>query len=288
MALAPGPFLLLLLLRLLSHFVICTAQEEEDAIAQLYLRRHLRAARRQQRERYMGLYGSFDALHHDDGFDENFEPSVADPTGKITCWGSFDTKLVVSGGVSGFDLSRFTAQQICAKPQYGGDGRLHIGAWCRVDANGRGVVFDPSVDARPNRQLDGLEMKRFCLQRCYCDSAHPLLGPPKIKDLQVYSHPISETYEIKGAIVIGLPQILPTLGSGSGFLSALAVVNQKQAVNPAQPSDYTIQYISLPSSWNISCPGNDLPDWLPAGWTKDDFEGKTRRLCASIFTGGSP
>ncbi|KAI9680095.1 MAG: hypothetical protein M1817_005111 [Caeruleum heppii] len=62
-------------------------------------------------------------------YTENFDPAEADPLGNITCVGPLPPwPLPVQPT---FDPNTFTLQQLCAKPQYGGQARgQHLGAYC--------------------------------------------------------------------------------------------------------------------------------------------------------------
>jgi hypothetical protein len=284
------PRLFFLFFLLFPHAVLSTDQEPPNHLATSdAFQGSLEYSNLKHISHLKRLYDGFDPFRRTIGINENFDPQTADPTGNLTCWGGFDPGIIEAGGIPGIDLTQVTAQAICAKPQYGGNLQFHIGGWCRVTSEGKEVVFDASQDAWPNRQLDTLEMKTFCLQRCYCDSSIlPLLGPPQVKEYMIQYHPRSDTYMIQGQLMVGYPPSLPPKGSGTEPAIALAIVNQKQAVAPDVSSIFSTQYVSILPLWNVSCPGNEIPEWLPAGWTSSDFQGKAQRLCASVFNGGNP
>ena len=288
MALLPRCFFIFLLF--LDVLRCCAQGPPADAAGAVdVLTTSVRRGIERYRQRLIVLYGGFDAFDNTNGVAENVDPQTADPSGKVSCWGRFDAGAIRSDSPPGVDFSLLMAQHICAKPQYGGDLRLHIGAWCRLGPHGGEVVFDPSIDAGPNRDFDSLETKTFCLQRCYCDqSVPPLPGPPKRKDYQIRYHPRSETYMIQGLLRIGRNRELPPKGSGTDPTIALAIINQKQAVASNSLLRFSTQYVSLSPAWNISCPGSQMPEWLPAGWSSSDFQGRTQRLCAAVFNGGNP
>lgn len=120
---------------------------------------------------------------------ENFDPAFADPRGNITCLGtSYELRLPTWDG---FNPNEYTMQQLCAKPQYGGNppGR-NLGAYCYYNSvesivggasssNGVGgnddnlpsphIMFDPSLAARSNRVFRKPRILLGCAYRCFCN-----------------------------------------------------------------------------------------------------------------------
>ncbi|KAI9894940.1 MAG: hypothetical protein M1814_000161 [Vezdaea aestivalis] len=239
------------------------------------------------RYRLVDLYGGFDIGRRDPGYTENFDPAQADSDGTLGCWGKVPPKLV-EVNVEGV-RQRFETQQICAKPQYGGLANFHIGGWCYGDEGLKSLRFDPSEDAAPNRTLDSLEVKTFCLQHCTCNAWYSFVQRaqfPKSKEYDIHYVEERRVYQLEGRHTVEDRRRERPLGIGTTVINALAIRNQKQAVDPANAIYSTTQYVSSSGFSNITCPGTDVPRILPRGWTREDFGGTTQGFCASVFNGG--
>ena len=249
------------------------------------------------RLRFLELYNGFDPFRFHEGFAENFDVGAARPDESITCWGRYQDGFINHQSrelmqdylhtINGDNIEHVTAQHVCAKPQYGGSRRLHIGGWCRQGPGEAQVVFDPAIAAQPNRELDSLQTKRWCLQQCYCDDPRvPLARPPKIKNYRAWNHRRDDTYFLTGFLTPPIPPALPPRGGSDQLGLSVAIVNQRQAVNPDFPAVWTTQYVSTSPSKMIFCPGSDLPTWLPPPWGLRDFS-STQSFCAAVFNGGN-
>jgi hypothetical protein len=256
----------------------------------------IRPLNRGSRQHLIALYDGFDPLIHDRGIWEIFAAGLGNPRESIKCWGFFVDAFTDEEARDNLQphfldirmhIAHIGAQHICAKPQYGGLQQLHIGGWCRRGTGDPQVVFDPTQDARPNRQLDSLETKRWCQQQCYCnDPLNPSNRPPKIKNYRAQNHPRDDTYILSGHLMSFPPPRLPPKGTSGLMGISVAIVNQKQAVDPANPQVSTTQYLGLAASRMIYCPGKDLPTWLPPPWEPSDFP-TIQSFCSAVFNGGN-
>ena len=111
------------------------------------------------------------------GYQENFDPAEADPTGNITCPDEGDLRylrlptITSPNGDRTVDPGTLTLQQLCAKPQYGGWGPgLHLGGFCYTGRNGRVVNFDTTPAARVSSHLTSPRMLLYCQTRCFCNN----------------------------------------------------------------------------------------------------------------------
>ncbi|KAL8853905.1 MAG: hypothetical protein Q9221_001212 [Calogaya cf. arnoldii] len=145
---------------------------------------------------------------------ENFDPSLADPRGNITCVGnSYDLELPVIGD---FNPNRLTMQQLCAKPQYGGGlPGQHVGGWCehwlvglRPSRPPQNMAFDISPAAQVHPILTNPRVLLACRYRCFCNynlppdnTAQPRISPTINQDDRAFRAGSNQTHEIMEEVV---------------------------------------------------------------------------------------
>ena len=122
-------------------------------------------------------YAVFDPANP--GNAEAFNRADADPRGAITCVGGppADSTILRLPRTPN-DFADLTAQQICAKPQYGGRGpNQHAGAYCYSYGDRRDrpdgplyktVTFDDSPRAKALNVLRTARILTWCKLRCFC------------------------------------------------------------------------------------------------------------------------
>ena len=94
---------------------------------------------------------------------ENFDPTEANPVGKMYCLGHPLTPMPNFGD---FHPNTYTMQDLCVKTQYGGGIRgFHAGGYCFGNDL---VVFDNSPGANTHPRLSNARFWQQCRLRCFC------------------------------------------------------------------------------------------------------------------------
>ncbi|KAI9673622.1 MAG: hypothetical protein M1817_002259 [Caeruleum heppii] len=229
---------------------------------------------------------------------ENFDPAEADPRGNITCLGPLPEYDPSS--FSAFDISDFTLQELCAKPQYGGRApRQHMGGWCaetRLTARPRAVVFDISVGSAVATALPfNPRLANYCRERCFCNyNLDDRSQQPWVADrtLGTYLTVKSETYQIPLERKINLNAAFQmSVNLGDEVARSAFYMYQKQSPSGgsyrSHPTD--VYWVSLDSQFEVTCRG-PRPHWpLPGPLTLDDLQGNgdiLQQICAVKFFGG--
>ena len=109
-------------------------------------------------------------------YHEIFDPEEADPRGAIVCDGAPPPfpidPITVPNEQQPVDVSSWTLQELCTKPQYGGKGPyMHAGGFCLRylywQYNPR-IAFDTLPGAMAAEGLQYARIKSYCQLRCFC------------------------------------------------------------------------------------------------------------------------
>ena len=227
-------------------------------------------------------------------WEENFDPSEADPVANITCLGGpIDLRLPMLGD---FDPNTVSMQRLCAKPQYGGGGPgQHAGAFCFAPPNSLltgEVAFDFSSGAQASTVLQNRRLMLTCYYRCFCNyglvdaSVQPKSNHPFFKTWQ---RPSISTYELQ--VDIENDFIVPPeqkMGRrGLLRVDSLQLVAWTQVAQPLQAiTNEKHQIVSLDPDNEVECRGN-LPTFnIPSPYRTSDFA-NLQQMCAMQLSGGN-
>lgn len=219
------------------------------------------------------------------------------PTQRISCVGDhYDLALPKIGD---FDPNQLTMQQLCVKPEYGGNPQHSLNGWCQVPR--RPVTLPPRLgtlafDSMNLAEPLTLRQPRImlgCMYRCFCSYG---LQDPSIQPYGAHyffnqlnqPFPTKYTYEVQIDVVDdfdvpGNQHMVKDVGSVIHPLPIRignqAVMNIHEDVIP-----YTIS-ASMDTNNDIKCRGA-LPRFpLPAPYLMSEFDDLTE-LCAVQWSGG--
>jgi hypothetical protein len=243
---------------------------------------------------------SFNFDRDDPGYPENFDPSLASPDGRITCPGPLPAGNYLgiprNPGDPPIDPRTLTLQQLCAKPQYGGNPSIHLGGFCpqiimqaRDDAGRRllPIVFDISNKARTSKPLSLPRLQAYCLQRCHC-TIESDDEPPRRK-----AYRIAPRYPNDPDLSQANPDVDISLQDQEPWqrpvrqIPGLRLVYWQEHVDLRLGLNAGRKFLSLAPSNRIFCePDKALPTFaLPDGWRAMDFL-NSQELCATALDGG--